>query len=943
MVLITQINAGFELNINLATFNTWTNPDIFHFCSYDWTYSFKLNMRYSFLVIILILSGTSIFSQSLDEIRVNGQYSEQPVGEIVQQLLTNQPIKLFIADRNLLSQTKSVSFQVVPLTKALEQIFQETPADYIIYRDYSIIVGPRSKINQSYSADYYSRLEEIVSQQVDENEMIIGSKDLLQPIGAVSLTGTISDDLTAEKIIGASVILEDSSDMTVTNSLGRFTLQVPTGQRKLIVQTIGYDRLEIPLMVFSDDDIEVNLSKNVLNLDEVTIEAVAEDVNVESIQIGVARIDMKGINKIPVFMGEVDIEKVLLLQPGVSKVAEGSSGFNVRGGEVDQNLVMQDEGILVNYSHALGFLSTFNPDMVQSVVLHKGYMPAYYGGRLASVLDVKMRNASLEDVKLKLGLSPITGRLNLELPVVKHKSSINLGVRYNYADLLLKLAKSPDVTQSSSFFYDAQFRYAHNLNENNSLELSCYSSYDDFRYSNEFEFDYQTLMGQVALKSQINERLFSNFSLTASKYQSSRTELEESTASRLDNFVDYFKLKELLTFSWPNGLKVDAGISGIYYKVNPGAMMPASDISSVRPTVLEDEQGLESAVFFQTDWEVSPNLALSAGIRGVLYQYLGPKTVYLYEEGQPILVENITDTLVYEKGEAIETYYSLEPRFSFRYRLTPSASFKAGYSRTVQYINQFSNFTAPTPSSVWQLSNSYIEPTRAHNFSVGFFKNLKNNLWETSIEGYYRLMDDLYDYRDFADLNVNDHLETELASGRGRSYGVELSLKKKRGLLNGWLSYTLSRTERQIDEINNGNWYLSNLDRTHDISLVGIFEFNERHSLTFNFNYATGRPITAPIGSYRNENGLIIPIYSDRNELRIPDFHRLDISYTVGQGYNRSKKIKTSWSFSVYNLYGRKNPYSVFFTQKPFNPPVANRFSVLGSVFPSIAFNIEIQ
>jgi len=900
-------------------------------------------MRYSLLVILFFSPGNSIFSQSISQIRVSGQFNEQPVLEIVQELLVSQPLKLFITDSNLLSQSKSLSYQDVPLTTALDQLFQGTPADFIIYRDYAVIIGPRSKINQSYNADYYSRLEEIVSQQADEHEMIVGSKDLLQPFGMVTLTGRLSDDLTGEEIAGAAVILEDSSDMTATSESGRFTLKVPTGKQTLIVQYIGYDRLEVPLMVFSDDDIELNLSKNVLNLDEVTIEAVAENVNVESIQIGVARVDMKGINKIPVFMGEVDIEKVLLLQPGVSKVAEGSSGFNVRGGEVDQNLIMLDEGILLNSSHALGFLSTFNPDMVQSVVLHKGYMPAYYGGRLASALDVRTRNGDLERFRLKAGLSPITGRLNLEVPVIKSKSSVNLGVRYNYADLLLKLAKSPEVNRSASFFYDTQVRYSHNLNENNSLEFSFYISNDEFRYSNDFEFDYQTLLGQISFKSQINEHLFSNLSLVGSNYNSSRTELEESKAARLDNFVDYLKLKEQLTFSWSNGLKLDAGISGVYYQVNPGNIVPVSEASFVTAKTLEDEQALETALFLHTDWELTENLALSAGLRGVLYNYLGPKTVYQYEEDAPILVENITDTLVYESGDIIETYHSLEPRLSFRYRLTPSESFKGGYSRTVQYINQFSNFAAPTPSSVWQLSNSHINPTRAHNFSLGFFKNYGSNIWETSIEGYYRLTDELFDYKDFADLNANDHLETELAAGTGQSYGLELSIKKKRGRFNGWLSYTLSRTERKVDEINDGHWYLSNLDKTHDISLVGIIDFNERHSLTINFNYATGRPTTAPIGNYRDESGLIIPIYSERNEIRTPDFHRLDISYTVGQGYNRSKRLKTSWSFSIYNLYGRKNPYSVFFVQKPFNPPTANQFSVLGSVFPSIAFNIELR
>ena len=434
-------------------------------------------------------------------------------------------------------------------------------------------------------------------------------------------------------------------------------------------------------------------------------------------------------------MGEVDIEKVLLLQPGVSKIAEGSSGFNVRGGEVDQNLVMQDEGFLLNSSHALGLLSTFNPDMVQSVQLYKGTMPAYYGGRLASALDVKIRNGDFQRFKLKAGISPITGRLNIETPVIKNKSSINIGARYSYADPVLKLGNTPDIRQSSSFFYDAQLRYAHKLNENNRLEFSFYSAFDEFRYSKDFGFDYQTLMGQLAYKSQISDKLFSNLSLVASEYKSARYELDPSLASQLNNSVNYYKIKEHLTFSASERLKLDGGVSAIYYDVDPGSIMPDSEISPVKAKDLEHEQGLESALFLQSEWSPSINWSFSLGLRGVLYQYRGPKTVFHYTEGLPISIDNIQDTLTFDKGQVIESYGSLEPRFSFRYRLNSSESIKGGYSRTVQYINQISNFTAPTPSSVWQLSTPYIEPTKAHNFSLGFFKNYRENLWETSIEG----------------------------------------------------------------------------------------------------------------------------------------------------------------------------------------------------------------
>lgn len=908
-------------------------------------------MRFYCFFICVSLSFP-LFSQSpeptlspsfLREILVTGSFENRPVGEILKELLQGKAVDLFVSEVELMDQPKTISFNQKPLEDALTVLFEGTSIGYISYRDYAVVVGSRSRINQEYGGSYYTRLSEIISQTAESDELIIGNKQSLKPFEIVTISGQVKDDLSGELIVGATVMLSDSGDITVTDQSGKFQLEASTGKQTLIVQYIGYDQLVKPVMVYSEDDISLVLSKNVFNLEEVTIEAVADDANVESAQIGVERIDMKGINKIPVFLGEVDIEKVLLLQPGVSKVAEGSAGFNVRGGEVDQNLILLDEGLLLNSSHALGFLSTFNADLIQSAELYKGAMPAYYGGRLASVLDVRTRNGDFQNFKLKAGLSPVAGRLNIETPIVRDRSSINVGVRYNYADLVLKLGSTPEVRESSSFFYDAQIRYAHKLTQNTNLEASFYSSNDQFRFSREFGFDYQTMMGQLSLKSQVSPRLFSTFSLVGNDYRSSRHEMDQNIASKLDNSVKYLKVKEMLSYTVSEALKLDGGISSIFYKVDPGSIQPASEFSVVEPYALETEQGLESAIFIQTEWTPRPDWSVSAGLRGVFYQYIGPKTVYQYAQGLPIEVENIEDTLFYQKGEVIESYNSLEPRFSFRYKLNPSESIKAGYSRTVQYINQISNFTAPTPSSVWQLSNTHIEPARAHNFSVGFFKNYAENLWETGVEGYFRSIDQLTDFKDFADLNVNDHLETELVAGRGRSYGLELSIKKKRGLFNGWLSYTLSRTERKVDAINNGEWYPSSLDKTHDISLVGIIDFNQRHSITFSFNYATGRPITAPIGSYLNENGLIIPVYSERNEFRTPDFHRLDVSYTIGQGYNRSKKVKTSWSFSIYNLYGRKNPYSVFFVQKPFSFPTANRFSVLGSVFPSVSFNIEVQ
>ncbi len=897
--------------------------------------------RCAFIALGLLFPWLLI-AQQPNEVIFSKEFENRKVVDILQELSLQAPdFRFFFLPDSTMQTPLSVSFQQVTLDDALRQLLEPLDLGYISYRSYALVIGPKDRLGQSYTAAYYSRLAEITRRPEDRQALIIGNEGQLDPLGTVLLKGIISDDLSGDPVPGAIVVLNDSLNLAVANEKGAFSFNVAPGSYKISINNIGYEPRHVQVNVLSSGDVELAISKSFVQLEEVTIEAAGSDDNITSSQVGITKLDMKGIQKIPVLLGEVDIERILLLEPGVSKIAEGASGFNVRGGAVDQNLIMQDDGFLLNSSHALGFISTFNADMIQSVSLYKGYMPAQYGGRLSSVLDVTMRNASFEEFHLKAGLGPVASRLNLEIPVKKNKSSLNVGIRSTYADFLLKLASNTDVRKSSATFYDGQIRYAHKLNEHNNLEMSFYISDDDFRFSDDFGFDYSTKLAQMAWKSQINERWYSQFSVSASEYSSALSELPEDIASTLETGVSYLKAQEQLTYNISSNTTMDLGLSSIYYKVDPGSRVPTSEISVVEAKSLEDQQALESAVFIQTEWLQSSRLSLNGGLRFNGYLYLGPQTVFEYDGARSL--ENITDTVIYDKSEVIKSYFSVEPRFSFRYKLNEEKAIKGGYSHTTQFINQISNLDAPTPTSVWQLSNTHLQPIRAHNFSLGYFRNFQNDTWETSVEAYFRDVKDIIDYRDFADLNVNSHLETELVAGKARAYGLELSVKKQKGNFTGWLSYTLSRTERKIDEINNGRWYLSNFDKTHDISLVGVFQISMRQSFTVNFNYATGRPTTAPVGSYTDENGLIIPVYSQRNQLRVPDFHRLDISYTIGKGYNRSKKVKTSWSFSIYNLYGRKNTYSVFFVQKPFNFPTANRFAVLGSIFPSISFNIEIQ
>lgn len=901
--------------------------------------------KWSLLTLLFCFLSFFITAQSVLDAKISGSYQGQTAEAILEQIEAQHPIRFFFQGGELPEQKHTGTFTEAKLSEVLDFLLQNSLFGYFEYRERSIIIMPRLMINEAYSSNYYKALEASLNTdetaQEKRRQIIVGDISQLRPSGKAVVKGRLVDENDNEPIIGATIFFPDLEIGLASDAEGGFEVEIPTGAYEMNVQYVGYQEIVEVVQVFSDGEINLKMATDAVQLQEVVVEAQGPDANVQNAQIGVERLDVGEIKKLPAFLGEVDVVNTLLLYPGVSTIGEGATGFNVRGGDVDQNLILQDEGFIFNSSHALGFFSTFNADLISEVELYKGNIPAQYGGRLTSVLDVKMRDGDFNNFHLKGGVGPISSRISLEGPIIEGKSSFLGGFRSSYSDWILNLIRVPEVQRSSSFFYDANLRFTTRINEKNSIILSGYSSEDDFVYNNEFGFDYQTLMGQLIYKKIFNDQFFSNLSFTGSQYKSAQTAFGGLDAARVENELTYYRLKEHLTLTPNNDLQLDAGLAATYYLADPGNQSPANSESQIPERALEREKGLEAGVFVNADWSITPAFQVSAGLRFNLYQFLGPKTIYLYENDEPSLA-NILGTQIYGGGESIASYGSLEPRFSMRYRLNAETSIKAGYSRTAQFINQIFNTDSPTPTSQWQLSTKYIKPTRSHNFSAGIFRNFDNNLWETSAEIYYRIVDQLFDYKDFADLNINDHLETELLAGEGRAYGLELSIKKKEGIFNGWLSYTLARTERLIEGINKGDWYPSNFDKPHDLSLVLNWQPNQRNTLTLNFNYGRGRPTTAPIGNFRDISGLTIPIYSQRNQLRIPDYHRIDIAYTLGKGYNRTKKFKTSWTISIYNVYGRRNAFSVFFTQGAFQLPVSNKLSILGSAFPSVTFNFEV-
>jgi len=884
-------------------------------------------------------------SQDISPKLITENFSNATCKTILDQIQVNYQIRFFFKEDELPTHKIETTFLEQPIEEVLDRLLLDSSLGYFRYRNNGIVILPLEELETDYSGAYYMAIDKMSNEddvKINAQEQLISIGDIanLDNFGSAIVRGIILDNETNEPIIGATVRWPNTQIFDATDIDGKFTTKIPSGTQEILVEYIGYQSLIKRYNIKGSGTIVLRLEKEAYGLDEVVITAQAANANVETVQLGVATISVQEIEKLPAFMGEADVVKSLLLVPGVSSIGEGSAGFTVRGGDVDQNLVMQDEAFIFNSSHAMGFFSAFNTDMVSKVDLYKGNIPSKYGGRLASVMHVKLRNGNKKRWRMKGGVGPISSRLGMDGPIGK-KTTINSGIRLSHTDWVMKRINVPEIKKSSAVFYDTNLRINTRFNQKNNLTFSGYYSSDEFQYNNEFGFDYSTIIGSLSYNTTFSNDKLNKLNLVYSKYNSGQSLLGGVKGSEIRNTINYIKLKDEFSYTGNDGFMVDVGGSGILYFMQPGIQTALGDLSAVANRSLEDEKGLETAAFTNIEIPLGNALLISGGIRLSYYQYLGPKNVYQYENADAPTETEQVEIKQYKNGQVIASYFTPEPRLALRLKLSDKASIKSGYSRTSQYISQIFNSDSPTPSSQWQLSTQYIKPQKSHNFSIGYFRNFAENNWETSFEIYGRYMDHIYDYKDFAELLMNDHLETELLSGEGRSYGGELSIKRKEGKYNGWLSYTYSRTERLIEGINDDNYYPSNSDKTNVLSLVLNYQPNKRKTFTVNFNYGTGRPTTAPVGNFKTESELFIPIYTERNQLRIPDYHRIDIAYTFGETWKKEKRFKSSWTFSIYNLYSRRNAFSVFYDNTGARKAIANKLSIIGNAFPSITFNFE--
>ncbi|WP_435357360.1 TonB-dependent receptor [Emticicia sp. SJ17W-69] len=809
------------------------------------------------------------------------------------------------------------------------------------------------------------------------------------------LSGTVKDAETGSPLENTSILFSGMTVGVSTDSLGYFSILLPPKSYQIVVRTLGY-KIRIERFSLSQNlNFDFLLEKVPRLLDEVVITAEKADANVNRTIMGVEKISGKTLKKLPNLMGEADVIRSIMLLPGVSTVGEGASGFNVRGGNVDQNLVLLDGIPLFNTSHLFGFFTGFNADMVQDVSLFKGGIPSMYGGRASSVLDVRLKEGNFDKWSLQGGVGPISSRLLVEGPIFKGKTSIIVGARASLSDFYLKYFNNPALKQSKANFYDINAKITHKFGKNQRISLAAYTSDDAFKFAQDTLYSWNTRNVSLKHNALIGNKISHNLTVFLSKYQYGITGLKPQFEYKWQPSIIQKSIREDLSYEVSNKSRIDFGGDFSLYRNDAGSLLPNAPQSIIEAFKMPVQQSREMSVYAGHSLTLSPKISIDYGLRYAFYQLVGPDNVYNYQLGKPREIETITDTLTYKKGSVIKSYGGFEPRFSFAFKIDSSFSVKLGFNRMQQFMHLLSNTMAISPADIWKNSNAQLPQQIADQFSIGVFKNFnnaQNSTFETSVEVYYKNLKNVIDYVDGAALYLNPTVETQLLVGKGYAYGAEFFIKKARGKkLTGWLSYTYSRTFRQIEANENqvganfGLRFPANFDSPHNIKFVLNNRWSKRITFNANFTYNTGRPITYPNGRYKiyayndvydymvakglnprqgldkrsyvyngqtyvflenatiieNLDGYASPSFTLRNAERIPDYFRLDVGLTLDP--KEKSKMNSSWNFSIYNILNRQNVYSIYFRSSTGLRNLARTYklSVLGAAIPSLTYNFK--
>ncbi|MCW3464345.1 TonB-dependent receptor [Chitinophaga nivalis] len=765
-----------------------------------------------------------------------------------------------------------------------------------------------------------------------------------------TVSGYVKDKQNGESLVGISIGKPGTSLGTITNEYGFYSLTLPAGEHDLQFTYVGYATFKTTVKLQRNINLDVKLEGTSSQLNEITVTGAKQEKSVNTLNTSINRLDIQQMKKMPTFMGEVDVLRAIQTLPGVNTVGEGASGFNVRGGNSDENLILLDEAPVYNSTHMMGFFSVFNPDAVKSLNLIKGGFPAEYGGRTSSVLDIRMKDGNNQHFNVNGGIGNIFSRLSVEGPLVKDKSSFIVAARRSYIDLLMKPFLKGDMKNTKLSFYDITAKANYKFNKNNTLFVSGYFGRDVFGFGKDVNMNWGNTTATIRWNHVFTNRLFLNLTTYYSKYDYSLQFTNDSKKSNEESLQSYdwtsniinYGLKPSFTYYLNTNNSLHFGVQGIYYTFKPGTGT-STEGSSVSQKQLVDKHALESAIYIDHEYKPSKKFGIQYGARLSSYQLLGKGLVYTFNDTTPGIRKTLNSVKSYGSGENIKSYVYFEPRISAKYALSDEHAVKVAYSRTSQFMHQLSNTASPTPLDIWTPSTNNIKPMVSDQYTVGYFYNAPNDAYEFSAEAFYKTTDNQLDYIDNANLQLNPLIEADLLPSQGRAYGIELYAKKDIGKTTGWISYTLSRTERKTPGISMDEWFLNRYDRTHNVNLVLTHTLNKRTSFSANWVFASGTPATFADNRLQFQDW-DIPYNSTekRNNYRLKPFHRLDLSMTL-KGKNQNKRWKGEWVFSLYNVYGRKNAYTVYFkpNEDDATKREAVRLSIIGSIIPGITYNFK--
>ncbi|PIQ22932.1 MAG: TonB-dependent receptor [Cytophagales bacterium CG18_big_fil_WC_8_21_14_2_50_42_9] len=925
-------------------------------------------MAYFYRTLFLLIGVCGSFlayGQNTKNQLISGNFTDIPFAQFVQVIETKTSYHFYFDPAQTDSLRITVEARDQTLPALLETALQDTDLKFAIAPDNRVFITKGQAIAPNLPEDYFKAATKPTLAQQNTRSSAdptvvkpsrttnaaelklfeIGNTRAANANGKATLAGHIRDIKSGEPVIGAAVYIESPLIGTTTDQFGYYSLTLPIGRHELKIRGLGIKNTRRQIVLRSDGKLEIESEEDITPLKEVLIEA-EKDKNVAGMQMGLEKLDIKTMRQVPTAFGETDILRVVLTLPGVKSVGEGSTGMNVRGGATDQNLILFNDATIYNPAHLFGFFSAFNPDILKNVELYKSAIPARYGGRLSSVLDISTRDGNNKKLAGAGGIGLLTSRLTLEGPIIKDKTSFIVGGRTTYSDWILHQLPNATFKESSASFYDLNAHISHEINEQNTVYATAYRSQDRFKLAADTSYKYLNQTASVKWKHIFNNKLYGVLTGAYSRYQYNiNSEGNPVNASELTYGINQSALKADFNYYPSAKHTIDFGLSSTLYRIAAGSLQPVGAESLITPDVLAPEKGVESAVYASDQYNLSPRFSVMVGLRYSFYQALGPKDVLQYAPGVSKSLSTIIDTVSYGSGQAVAKYQGPEYRLSARYGLTDNSSVKVSFNRMRQYIHMLSNTASMSPTDIWKLSDSHIRPQVGDQVAIGYYHNFRANTIETSVEAYHKNMHDFVDYKSGATLILNHHLETDVVNAEGKAYGVEVMVKKLTGKINGWVSYTYSRSLVRVndvttsDKINSGNYYPSNFDKPHDFTLIGNYRFSRRFSTSLNFTYSTGRPITLPLYKFYDGTSMRV-YYSDRNEYRVPDYYRADFAMNIEGNHKVRKLAHSSWTLAIYNLTGRRNPYSIYFKSEE-GQIKGYQLSIFGQPIPTITYNFR--